>query len=98
MKQDFENPEGDSVRFYLENFIADADEKELEKLIDITNKNDEPEEQLLKKLHLVRIGFYPEDQDEFAVFEYSIGEELTNYLVVIVTDESGEPAYITVES
>ena len=53
---------------------------------------------LLKKLHLVRVGLYPDSKDQFAIFDYSIGKELTNYLVVINTDENGNLEYMTMES
>ena len=53
---------------------------------------------LLKKLHLVRVGLYPDSEEQFAIFDYSIGKDLTNYLVVINTDENGNLDYMTMES
>jgi hypothetical protein len=53
---------------------------------------------MLSKLHLVRVGLYPDSEDEFAIFDYSIGQELTQYLVVINTNEDGEIDYMTMES
>jgi hypothetical protein len=38
---------------------------------------------------LVRIGIYPQSEDFFASFDYSIGMDLTDYLVVIYTDKNG---------
>ncbi|WP_162907911.1 DUF2004 domain-containing protein [Allorhizocola rhizosphaerae] len=50
---------------------------------------------LLARLQLVRVGFEADEPDRFAVFDYTIGAELTQYLVVVsfdreVTDVSME--------
>jgi hypothetical protein len=47
---------------------------------------------------MVRVGLYPHDKENFAIFDYSIGTEITNYLVVINTDENGELDYMAMES
>jgi len=52
----------------------------------------------LTKLKLIRVGLYPTSEDNFAIFDYSIGEEITDYLVVINTDENGQLDYMTMES
>ncbi len=95
---DFNNEDGDTVRFYLEHHLEEVDKKELSTLIDFGDKNTGPEEQLLTKIHLVRVGLYPENDENFAVFDYSIGENFTNYLVVISLNKKGKLDYVTMES
>ena len=51
-----------------------------------------------KLLHLNRIGFYPHDAQHYAVFDYTLGEEYTDYLLVVVLNDAGEIEYITMES
>lgn len=82
----------DGVRFYFE---FHKEESEIEELG--VNATDDLDEQLLKKIHPIRIVLYPESH-QFAVYDYSFGEDFTNYILVITTDEDGDLSYITVES
>jgi hypothetical protein len=95
---DYNDEDGDTVKFYLEHHLEEVGKDELSKLINFDDTTTEPEQQLLTKLKLVRVGLYPESEDNFAIFDYSIGQEITNYLVVINTDEKGELDYMTMES
>ncbi|MEP6676138.1 MAG: DUF2004 domain-containing protein, partial [Ferruginibacter sp.] len=98
INKDYNDDDADTVRSYLEHHLEELGENELAPLIDFNSKSDEHATQLLKKLHLVRVGIYPEGEDQFAIFDYSIGQEITDYLVVINTDENGNLVYITMES
>ncbi len=95
---DYNDEDGDTVRSYLEHHLEEVEKEELSNLINFDDKTTEPELQLLKKLKLVRVGLYPDNEDNFAIFDYSIGEEITNYLVVINIDENGQLDYMTMES
>ena len=53
---------------------------------------------MINALRLVRIGLYPDSDQQFATFDYSIGQELTDYLAVINTDEKGNLVDMTMES
>jgi len=98
INNDYNDEDGDTVRFYLEHHLEEVDKQELSTLIDFNNKIISPEEQLLAKLHLVRVGFYPDSDEIFAVFDYSLGGNFTNYLVVVNIDRGGELDYMTIES
>ena len=98
IQQDFNDEDGDTVRFYLEHHLEELASDDLNNLIGADFKSAEQSAQLLNKLHLVRVGLYPDSEDQFAIFDYSIGKELTNYLVVINTDENGNLDYMTMES
>ncbi len=95
---DYNDEDGDTVKFYLEHHLEEVGKEELSKLINFDDTTAEPEQQLLTKLKLVRVGLYSHDNENFAIFDYSIGQEITNYLVVINTDEKGELDYMTMES
>jgi hypothetical protein len=98
MLDDYNDEDGDTVKFYLQHHLEEVGEDELSNLINLDDSTIEPEQQLLTKLKLVRVGLYPDGDDNFAIFDYSIGEEVTNYLVVINTDENGELDYMSMES
>ena len=95
---DYNDKEGDTVKFYLQHHLEELGKEELSDLIELNSKGSEHEKQLLKKLHLVRVGIYPDGESQFAIFDYSIGTEITNQLVVIFTDENGNLDYMTMES
>ncbi len=98
IEQDYKSDDGDTVRAYVEHHLEDIPKNELNGFIDFENKSLPPEFQLMKALHLVRIGFYPDQSDQFVVFDYSISSDLTDYLVVINTNDQGELDYMTMES
>lgn len=98
IEQDYTDEDGDTVREYVEHHLDELGEDELSELIDPSNKKTSREDQLVKKLHLVRMGLYPDSDDQFAIFDYSIGPEITQYLVVLFIDEYGNLDYLTMES
>lgn len=95
---DYKDEDGDTVQFYLQHHLEELGTAELAALLPAGSKSTDHEKLLLQKLHLVRVGIYPGNEDQFAIFDYSIGRDITNYLVVIFTDENGNLDYMTVES
>ena len=95
---DFEDEDGDTVRTYVEHHLEEIGRDELAAFIDFNNANLTPEQQCMHHLHLVRLGLYPDSEDYFATFDYSLGKDLTDYLVVINIDAEGQLQYLTMES
>lgn len=98
IEQDFNDEECDTVKTYVEHHLEEVGKVELAHLVNFDNEATSPEMQLMNSLQLVRVGFYPDSEDQFAIFDYSIGRDLTQYLVVINTDENGNLDYMTMES
>lgn len=98
IEEDYKNEENDTVKTYIDHHLEEIDKDELAEIIDFDNKSVKPEIQMMKALRLVRVGFYPDSEDQFAIFDYTIGKDLTNYLVVINTNENGELDYMSMES
>lgn len=96
--RDYNDKDGDSARFYLDFHLEEIGEQELITLFGLSGETTELEKQLLDKIHLIRVGLYPDSEEIFAVFDYSLGREVTNYLIVVNLDKEGELDYITVES
>lgn len=97
IEQDYKDEEADTVKTYVEHHLEEIGKDELAEIID-ADKSGKKELLLMKALHLVRVGFYPHGEEIFAIFDYSIGEDYTNYLVVINTDDKGKLVYMTMES
>jgi hypothetical protein len=106
-KSDFEKS-GQTTESYVNDHLEDLDTDVLETLLVNADKTLPKSRQLLSKLHLVRLGFYPFNPDKFLVFDYKIGkhctlcdspeEEITNQLLVVVINDKKEIVHITAES
>ncbi|MBO9660663.1 MAG: DUF2004 domain-containing protein, partial [Chitinophagaceae bacterium] len=83
IREDFEEEEGEAVREFIEFHLEEVEDETINKLLDSVEGRD-PEEQLLNVLHLVRVGIYPQEEDYFAICDYSIGEEVSQYLLVLI--------------
>lgn len=90
--------EGSVTDEYL-NFHQEIGEiPQLDKLLAKTSSERKRKKKLLKMIQLNRIGFYPQDQDHYAVFDYTIGEAYTDYLLVVVINSADELVAISMES
>lgn len=84
---------------YIEHHLQEFSESDLQSLDIIqTEKLEEKKLKFLNKIKLVRIGIYPEDSDSMATFDYTIGRDLTQYLIVIRFDSEGKLVEIVMES
>jgi Protein of unknown function (DUF2004) len=106
-KSDFKEG-GETKEDYIDHHLEELDQDVLEKLLVDADTTLSKDRQLLSKLHLVRVGFYPFDPNRFIVFDYKIGkhctlcatpdEEITNYLVVVRMNDKKEILHVTTES
>lgn len=86
------------TKFYAEEMIEYLeDDDELVLCFPNTDRNVVSETFVLSKLYLKRVGFYPYDKNDFAVFDYTIHEDM-NYLLVIKYNQKQKISEITVES
>jgi hypothetical protein len=53
---------------------------------------------ILSRLVLVRVGLYPENEDQRVLLDYSIDPDATNYLLSVPFDSSGQPTSVDLES
>ena len=98
IEEDYANEDCDTVKTYVEHYLEYFDKEELANFIDTENESISAETQHMKSLRLVRMGLYPDSDDNFATFDYSIDPDTTDHLVVIFTHSSGEMNYMTMES
>jgi hypothetical protein len=99
IEQDYANESADTVKTYIDHHLTELPEEDLARYIDLNNSSITPEKQLINALQLVRVGFYPDEgEDQIAVFDYSLGYDVTNYLIVIFINTNGELDHLTMES
>ena len=95
IRADYEE-EGD-VKEYIDFHLEELDAATVEKILAGTDTSESKEERLLSALKLVRIGFYPGNEN-YAVWDYTIGREIADMLVVVNTNSTGKINYVTWES
>lgn len=100
IKNDFNDENGDTVKEYVTFHIEELGNDFLEQ-IGISSDNNEKERAFLTKLHLTRVGLYPDGKygtSYFAVFDYSANKDITDQLMVVKTDENGNLDHLSWES
>lgn len=92
-----EKPEG-TVATYLSHHAEELSEKELAKIFGVDDPDDLTIDHLVDALQLKRIGLYPGSDDLTAVFDYTIDEEATDYILAVEFDRDGEVIGISMDS
>jgi hypothetical protein len=92
-----EKPEG-NVGTYLSHHAEELGEKELLRIFGTADPDDLTIEHLLDALQLKRIGLYPGSDDLAAVFDYTIDDEATDYILAMEFDRDGEVYGISMDS
>jgi len=87
--------DSDTARFYLKHHTDILSEEEL---VDLFGTTKITKELFLNALTLYRVGFYPEDDDSFAIFDIQFSREVTDYLMAVTFDVNGKLSYISMES
>ncbi len=96
ISKDFDlGDESETARFYLQHHIDELSESEILSIFGTTNID---KEIFFKHLSLARIGFYPEGEEDYAVFDIQLPEEYTNYLMAVTFDSEGNVSYISFDS
>ena len=89
------------MKEYLDNELYALEDADLEALgIDTTKDEPAKIKGLYQKLHLKRVGTYPSESagEAFAVFDFTISEEITDQLLVVKLDKHGQLVELTSES
>lgn len=91
--------EGGTVKDYIEHHLEEFSIAEL-KLLSIENADakDLQIRKFLDQIHLKRIGFYLEESDSIVIFDYTINDDLTQYIIVVTFDSRGGIIDINMES
>lgn len=97
---DFNDENGKTVKEYVGFHVEELGDEFLEQIGIDSNEMDK-EQQFLTKLHLTRVGLYPDGKyntSYFAVFDYTVNKDLTDELIVVNTDDKGNLYHLSWES
>jgi hypothetical protein len=87
-----------STLLYVEHHLAELSKDDLQRLFGTTARSELSQERVLSCLQLVRIGLYPADEHQTAVFDYSLDPTVTNYVLAVSFEASGKVTSIEMES
>ena len=87
--------ESDAVELYVEHHLEELDKSEIEKVFGSKNVDINL---FLSKLVLTRIGIYADRDDGFAIFDFTLPGNITDYLIVVTFDQNGIISDISMES
>ncbi len=87
-----------SVQLYVNHHLEQFNATELHQCLGTDDPQAVSPGLFLSKLRLRRIGLHPDDADECAVFDYTISEALTDYVIVVRFDACGSAVTVEMES
>jgi hypothetical protein len=97
MREDW-GQQGSTVRDYLEHHFDDLGTDERVAALGPADRESIDADTFISRVHLVRIGLYPNKPDRCAVFDYTTGRELTDNLIAVKFDDRGKVTEIAMES
>jgi len=83
---------------YLEHHRDELSDEELQQVFGSADRDLVDVNALLRHLHLVRVGLRPEDAEYQLLLDYSLGYDVTNYLICAVFDSDGKFRTLDMES
>jgi hypothetical protein len=92
-----EKPEG-TVSTYLSHHAEELSEKDLLRIFTTSDPDELTIDHLLDSLYLKRIGLYPDSDDYVAVFDFTIDEQATDYLLAVEFDAEGDVFGVSMDS
>jgi hypothetical protein len=97
-KAEFNEKSEGQVGTYLSHHAEELGEKDLLRIFGTSDPDDLGIDHLLDALQLRRIGLYPGAEDYCAVFDYTIDQEATDYILAVEFDNDGELYGISLDS
>lgn len=89
---------GTTTREFLSKVNEFANQEKLNTLLTGADPSLTRDEQLLSFLRLKRVGFFPEDAERFAMVDYTIGYEVTDFLLAFTLSAQTTVVELTVEN
>ena len=77
--------ESETARFYLQHHLDEFSKEEIHGIFGNETIN---KDSFMNSLNLQRIGIYPEDEEEFLIFDIQFPEKITNYLMAVTFNDS----------
>jgi hypothetical protein len=93
-----ESGEESSAIIYYEHHLEELEATALRSLFGTEDREAIDSSTFFSKLALVRVGLYPENEDAQILLDYSLGTDITNYVLCVSFDTNGEISAVDLES
>jgi hypothetical protein len=93
-----EGGEDAPTQLYVEHHRDELPDADLERVFGSKNRDLVDASSVLSKLLLVRVGLYPQNAEYQLLLDYSIGPEITDYLLCVAFDAEGKLHALDLES
>lgn len=81
---------------YRSHHLAELEPSRVRQFFDVERSDPAADETFLRSMRLVRLGIYPESEE--VVCDYTIGPDVTSYLVAVAFGVDGEVCNVSLES
>jgi hypothetical protein len=88
--------EDDAMPLYRSHHLAELEPSLARRFFDVECSDPAADETFLQSMRLVRIGIYPDSEE--IVCDYTIGPDVTNYLVAVAFGANGKVYDVSLES
>ena len=88
----------ESIDLYVSHHLAEIDDSELATLFEGLDPQLTDQEKIVEKLFLQRIGFYPDEAKRYIEMDFTIGNHLTQYVLMVVMNPSENISRFEMES
>jgi hypothetical protein len=98
IRRDAKDGEDAAAGMYVHHHLEELPDAHLEQLFGTSDREQITPETLLSRLFIVRVGLYPESDDGQILIDYSLGADVTSYLLCVSFDDAGKPTAVDFES
>lgn len=98
IRRDARDGEDAAAALYVSLHRDELTDEQLEQIFGTADRAGVTAETLLSRLFVVRVGLYPESDDGQILLDYSLGEDVTNYLLCVAFDPDGSVSAVDLES
>lgn len=97
IRDDYQRGDEYAVRLYVSHHLEQLGVEGLARCFGIDDPKTVDPETFLSKLHLHRLGLYPDDEDQLAILDYTIDGSLTDYVIAVGFDSQGKVGSVEME-
>lgn len=94
----YANRDDGEVQFFIDFHKEELIGEELDFILENADKSLSTSQQILSVTQLRRIGFYPEQDNYFAIFDFGVDENISQYLLVVIMNSDKTINHVAIES